>query len=109
MRFSKSIMFRVVMIPLVLVVGVINHHAELSQSELMFIGGLCMAIAARLTDKSLMEWKWLLITLACSLVGLLVFQEWPTGRYLSEVTLWWSIFTIPFLAFSRPEKHAKRR
>lgn len=109
MRFSRTIMYRVVMIPLILIMGVINHYAELSRSELMFIGGLCMAIAARLTDKFLMEWKPLLITLACSLVGLLVFQEWPAGRYLSEATLWWSIFTIPFLAFSRPEKQAKRR
>ena len=63
----------------------------------------------RATQPEDMEWKPLLITLACSLVGLLVFQEWPAGRYLSEATLWWSIFTIPFLAFSRPEKQAKRR
>lgn len=104
MLFSKRFQHRGVMLPLILVVGVINYFATLNQSELMFLVGLCMAIASRLTDKSLMQWKWLLATLAASLFGLLAFQDWPAGRLFSEAALWWCIFTIPFLAMSRPGK-----
>lgn len=67
-------------------------------SEMMFLGGLCLAITSRIVDTSFLEWKTLFIMFACSLVGLFLFQSWPTGRLLSEVILWWAIFGIPVRA-----------
>lgn len=108
MLISKNAWFRIVMVPMVLALGALNHYASLSQSELMVGLGLCSAVAARLTYTSLLAWKTLLWTIGGALVGMLVFQSWPHGRLFAELMLWWGVFGIPLRATLRTDDEMLR-
>ena len=108
MIHSKSARFYLVALPMAIALAGVYKLASLTLSELIVGCGLCAAIASRLTDTSLIEWKTLAVMIAGGLVGMLIFQSWETAKLLSEMFFWWGVFGIPLRATIRPISERKR-